>query len=858
MATASRQLASTRANTLANTLTDGPADAGGIPARCHLVLTGRVQGVGMRPTVARLAREYRLAGQVANVGGEVVIDLLGPRQRIERFVATLPRRLPPLARLDAIQRSDGPAPAGEETAAFADQGFAIAPGTAGEADASLAALPPDLAPCPRCLGEMADPTDRRYRYPFINCLDCGPRISLLQALPWRREQTAMAAFALCPDCQREYEDPASRRYHAEVIACPRCGPQLALLAPGGECRARGDGALHQALAALARGEIVALKGVGGFQLLVDATHPAAVQRLRTRKGRPDKPLAVMFANLAQAGRYCRLTPAARRLLQSPAAPIVLVPARAAGSHPPLAAEVAPGTPLLGAMPPASPLHQLLLDDLGTPLVATSGNHSGEPLAARTHEALAQLADVADCFLTHDRPILRRADDPVVRLAAGRPLWLRRARGCPVTVTTGTPRATTQKETPAPWVLALGGYQKVAPALWHAGELTVLPPVGDLASPAARALLRQSITRLPLPPRGPDAIACDSHPDYPTSALARELADDYARQAPAAGRAAAPRVVAVPHHLAHVAAVLAEQPGAQPGAAPGEPLLGIAWDGTGHHPGARDATVLGSECLLLAGGRARRFASLLPFALPGGERAAREPWRCALGLLHGLLGDDLWRQARLPPVADRADTERHLLAQMLTRGTGCTPSSSAGRLFDGVAALLGLCQTTSYEAQAATALELLADPRGRRDYPLPLIPASAPTAIAARVTCDTRPGEPALADALPRWYLDWRPLLRALLADLARGVAPAQMAAALHRALARAMVAVAQRAGARRVVLGGGCLQNRLLLEMALRRLRRAGIDVQWPRQLPAGDGALAAGQAFWAAGLLQPPAPYQE
>jgi hydrogenase maturation protein HypF len=744
--------------------------------RLRILVRGAVQGVGFRPFVHRQATALGLAGWVGNSGDGVTVEAEGDRPAL---AALLPRlgAPPPPARVAAIESAEI-APRGEA-------GFAIRPSeTAGAAGAEML---PDLAPCADCLAELFDPADRRYRYPFIACARCGPRYSVIAALPYDRVRTAMRPFRLCPRCQAEYDDPADRRFHAEATACPACGPRLALRDGAGRTLAEAEEALLAAAAALRAGRIVAVKGVGGFHLMVDARDAAALARLRARKRRPEKPFAVMFPSLAEVARGCRLLPAEEQLLADPARPIVLL--RRAGDA--LAAGVAPGIPWLGALLPYAPLHHLLLRELGFPVVATSGNLSGEPLVTDEPQALDRLAGIADLFLVHDRAILRPVDDSVARLVCGRPLLLRRARGY-----APAPIACTGLR---PGILALGGHLKATVALTRADGVALSQHLGDLAGAPARALHRRALAELVDLHRGEvRRVAADLHPDFASAAAAEALG------LPLTG---------VQHHVAHVVSCMAEN-----GIAP--PALGVAWDGAGYGP---DGTIWGGEFLRVTPAGWRRVAWLRPFRLPGGEAAMREPRRSALGLLFAALGEDAFARTHLPPLAAFSPAERAVVAGMLARGVNAPWTSSAGRLFDAVASLAGLGQRASYEGQAALALEGAADGEtAAQPYPF------------------------ALGGDAAGLVLDWQPALEALLADLAAGAGPGAVAAAFHDGLARAVAAVAARLGDARVVLCGGCFQNARLTAAAVAALRAIGAEPFWHRRVPPNDGGLALGQAVWA------------
>ncbi|MBN2491823.1 MAG: carbamoyltransferase HypF [Planctomycetes bacterium] len=741
-------------------------------------IKGVVQGVGFRPFVYRLATSLGLAGWVQNGAAGVLLEVEGPADRLERFFARLRTEAPPAAGIEATSVT-AVAPRGETA-------FTIRPSDRNEPVEPT--LPPDLATCEECLAEVRDGAARRHAYPFTNCTRCGPRYSILERLPYDRPHTTMKSFAMCADCAAEYRTPGDRRFHAQPIACPRCGPRLTLADGGGRPQVSGPDALAAAVRAVEAGEIVALKGLGGFQLLVDATDSAAVLRLRARKRRPAKPFAVLFPSLERARTHLELSAAEAAALASPEAPILLVLKRGDGG---VAAAVAPDNPRLGVMLPYTPLHALLADALDRPLVCTSGNLSGEPMCIDDAEVIERLGGVVDRILTHDRPIVRPVDDSVARVDGADVVLLRRARG-------HAPR-TIRLPVALPRVLAVGGHLKAAIALGLGDRVLLSQHLGDLDGPEGLEVFDRSVADLmAFLDFKPEAVASDLHPDYASTRRAHELAARYG----------VPHI-AIQHHHAHVAAAAAEHGLTRP-------LLGLAWDGTGYGP---DGTIWGGEALAVEGGRVERVSHLLPFPLPGGERAVEEPRRSALGLLSVLDPD------RAAHEAGRwfAPAERDVLLRMIARGVNAPLTSSMGRLFDAVAALLGLGARCSFESEAAMALEFAAEHAAEDGaYPLPL-----------------GPDRPAVAD--------WRPLAAAVLADRDRGVAPARIAARFHNALADHAVAVARSAGLEDVALTGGCFQNRTLALGARARLEAAGFRVYTHCRVPTNDGGLALGQV-WAAG----------
>ncbi|MEZ0368881.1 MAG: carbamoyltransferase HypF [Candidatus Sericytochromatia bacterium] len=755
--------------------------------RRRLNIRGLVQGLGFRPYVWRLAQSHGLSGSVCNSPAGVMIEIEGPPQQIESFISRLPPEAPPLAQILCLEQ--------EHLPACGEQGFRIVNSQA-QGEASALVLP-DLATCSACRQEIFDPSNRRWRYPFTNCTDCGPRYSIIAGLPYDRPLTAMAAFRMCPACQAEYADPGDRRFHAQPNACPDCGPKLSYADPTGRILAESDHALTQAATLLRSGGILALKGIGGYQLLADARSPDALARLRTRKQRPSKPLAVMFPDLDAVCRHCRVSAEEARQLSSVQAPIVLLDRHSCEDG--LASGINPVAPLrLGAFLPYSPLHHLLLQDLGFAVVATSGNLSDDPLEIDNARALTHLNAIADGFLMHDRPILHRVDDSLLHCVAGEPMLLRRARGYAPLPLPGAQNR----------ILAVGGQLKNTFALSRPGQIFLSPHLGDLDTLSAREAWQETRAHFcQLLASEAEVLACDLHPDYASGALARSLHRPGQRLQP------------VQHHLAHVLAVIAEH-GLDPAAGP---ILGVAWDGAGF---GSDGTIWGGEFITVSPSGWQRAGSLRPFAFAGGEAAFRKPAWLALALLEAIGRDaDGLPPAKVLPPADRA-----LLLQRLRQGKGLL-CSSAGRLFDGLASLLDLRQFCDFEAEAAMALEALAQGAdSAQHYDLPLLEAE-------------------------RLILDWSVLIEALLRDLPSVPRP-RIAAGIHQALAEGILTMARAIGCSRVVLGGGCFQNRLLLEWTLMRLQQAGFKVYWPQAVPANDGGLALGQ-LWAVetGIEQEPGP---
>lgn len=764
--------------------------------RRSVQVEGIVQGVGFRPFVHAIARERSLCGWVRNATAGVEVEVEGRPSDLDDFVEDLRSRAPPLARVERVEVKRMP-PRGDE------EEFRIQESRKGAE--RLAYVPPDTATCDACLRELFDPDDRRYLYPFLNCTRCGPRLTIVRDLPYDRPRTTMAGFPMCSPCRAEYEDPADRRYHAQPTACPDCGPRLGLL--DGQGRAReGEEPLPATVAALRRGEIAAVKGLGGYHLACDARNGEAVARLRRRKHREAKPLAVMAADLETARSLCRVGEREAELLTSPRRPIVLMRKRDGA---PVAGEVAPRNRHLGVMLPYTPLHHLLLSGTGRPLVMTSGNRTDEPIAYRDGDAVERLSGIADLFLTHDRPIEMRCDDSVTRVLCGAEVPVRRSRGyapepvrLPVRIGEGGRAA-----------LAVGGHLKNTFCFTRGRQAFLSHHVGDLENLEACRALETGIEHYRrLFEIEPEIVAHDLHPDYLSTKLAEKL--DVSRR------------TGVQHHHAHVAACLAEH-----GA--GGPAIGVAFDGTGF---GTDGAVWGGEVLVadLAGFERRAHLGYVP--LPGGEAAVREPWRTATAHLFSAFGPDLGGGSERLRAGVDPDRWEGVLG-MLAGGVGSPPTSSVGRLFDAVAALLGLRTEVEFEAQAAMELEAEADPAASGSYPVRLVAGG-----------DGKDGEDGggRGPGAPRVW-DPGPVIAGVVEDVEAGRPASGVAGRFHRTVAAAVehmcTAVREGGGPDRVALTGGVFQNALLTELTVRALEGAGFRVLLHRKVPPNDGGLAYGQA---------------
>ncbi len=757
--------------------------SGAARARCALRVRGTVQGVGFRPAVARIARRARLGGFVRNDSEGAWIEVEGNAAALAEFTEAIRREIPSmahLARITSIEPIEIP-PRG-------DIDFRITPSES--ATRSRTIVPPDAATCDACLGELFDPGNRRFRYPFINCTDCGPRFTIVTDLPYDRPKTTMSAFAMCADCRAEYDDPEDRRFHAEPNACAACGPQVALVQDRA-VRAVGDAAVAAAIELLRGGAIVAVKGLGGYQLAVDATDAAAVGRLRARKRRPHKPFAIMGRDIASLAPVALLDEVALDALQAAARPVVVVPRTSDGR---VADVVAPHLNELGLMLPATPLHHLLFDGGPPLLVMTSGNRAEEPIARDEAEAAEALAYIADAILWHDRAIHTRADDSVVRIVAGAAQPIRRARGIvPESIALGAE---------GPCVLAVGPHLKSTICFTRGADAYLSQHIGDLEGLEAQAFFEEVIAKFAaLLGTRPTAVAHDLHPDYVST-----------RWAVASGLPA----VGVQHHHAHIASCMAEHDRSAP-------VIGVAFDGTGCGPSGE---LWGGEFMLADRRRFRRVGHLRPLALAGGEAAIRQPWRVALAALLDA-GESphllAWIEAR----------QRDAVVRMIDRGAAVQCATGAGRWFDAIAAMVGVRDTITYEGQAAVELESVAA-GASDDRPYPYETAQAPDAP---------------------FVVDLRPTVRAVAMDLRRRAPAANIAARFHSTLADAIVDSCRRLRATHdlhvVALSGGCFQNRRLTEQVRTPLVNEGFDVLVHRRVPPNDAGVALGQAAVAHSRLQ-------
>ena len=782
--------------------------------RLHIQIHGAVQGVGFRPFVYRLATEMHLNGWVLNSSQGVFIEVEGQKQILDAFLLRVEREKPPRSFIQSLESSF------LDPAGFTN--FEIRHSDArGEPTALVL---PDIATCPDCLREVLDPSNRRFLYPFTNCTNCGPRFSIIESLPYDRANTTMKKFEMCDECRFEYENPLDRRFHAQPNACSKCGPHLEIWDCNGAILAAHRDALSRAADEIRKGKVVAVKGLGGFHLMVDAGNDDAVCRLRQRKHREEKPLAVMYPTL-QAVRFdCNVSELEERLLLSPESPIVLLTQRSqtvrtkhigGKSQWRIAPSVAPGNPYLGAMLPYTPLHHVLMRELGFPVVATSGNLSDEPICTGEHEALKRLNDIADIFLIHNRPIARHVDDSIVRMMTERELVLRRARGyapLPIQIKENTHRTPgAQRESS---ILAVGAHLKNTIALTSGENVFISQHIGDLETKEAYEAFQTVITSFKgLYSSSPSTVVADAHPAY--------LSSQYAGST---GKT----VKYIQHHYAHVASCMAENQ------LEGR-VLGVSWDGTGY---GLDGTVWGGEFLLTDETSFKRVATFKNFLLPGGERSVKEPRRTALGVLYELFGDKLFEHPELVSLNSFSKEECSVLHQMLKRRINSPLTSSVGRLFDAVASMIGIRQQVAFEGQAAMELEFLAaGVTSEECYPFSIIHYQSAIDENQRQKQDPQNENRGL-----KFIVDWKPTINSILEDLKRNVATSLISVKFHNTLIDVIIEIARCVGEKRVVLSGGCFQNKYLTERAVHGLEAAGFRPYWHQRVPPNDGGIALGQ----------------
>ncbi len=754
--------------------------------RIRYLFSGIVQGVGFRPFIYRLAVKNNLSGFVQNTPEGVIAETEGTADALDSFIADVQNDFPPLAHVTQIEIS--------EIALHHDNTFAIIPSAAhGQADVHIT---PDAATCPDCLKELFDSTNRRFRYPFTNCTHCGPRLTIINAIPYDRANTSMSCFSLCEKCRAEYENPADRRFHAEPNACPVCGPRLKLYDTAGN-PVKTDDPVKTAIDLLLSGHILAIKGLGGFHLSVDAGNNDAVKKLRSRKYREEKPLAVMVRDIHAAKQIAEVSKEEEKLLTSPQRPIVLLKKIKSSL---ISDYIAPEVPNLGIMLPYTPLHHLLLENAFTTLVMTSANQVDEPICIGNREAQKRLQGIADYFLMHNRDILVRCDDSISFVADKSPRLLRRARGY-------VPQPLQLKNS-YPLIFAAGGQLKTTQCILKGRFAFVSPHIGDMETPQARDFFHESITLMKrITESDPQVIASDYHPGYYSTKVAQELSAD--------------RMIKVQHHHAHIVSCMAENQ------IEGK-VIGLAMDGTGY---GMDGNAWGGEFLIADETGFERFGHLQYIVLPGGEKAIHEPWRIAVSLLKLAYGSS-WKDIaeRLDLISDKNQIE--LFDKIIDGKINSPLSSGLGRLFDGVAALIRSRRKVSFEGQAAMGLETLATGSSGEPYPFEIMSAK---------------DEPRI--------LDVTATVKAIVDDMDAGQSSNKIAASFHQTIIHAFASMAgkmrEETGLVRVALSGGCFQNKILLEGTVDKLRNSGFDVYCHRQVPANDGGISLGQAVVAASLIQ-------
>ena len=743
--------------------------------RFGITVEGAVQGVGFRPFIYRLAKETGVSGFVRNTNQGVYIEAEGDYMLLRKFVSKIETEKPPLASIRKMKIV--------ECDSLDSSGFNILQSK--NSGDKTAMILPDIAVCEDCIGEIFDPSNRRYLYPFTNCTNCGPRYSIIESLPYDRQNTSMKKFGMCKRCSEEYENPSDRRFHAQPNACPDCGPHLELWDIDGKVSSHHHEAMLETVQRIRDGKIAAVKGIGGFHLIVDAKNEDAVNTLRKRKGRLEKPFALMFPTIESVRMLCEVSDFEMNLLLSPESPIVLLKRNSSDD---LAPSVAPGNPYFGVMLPYSPLHHILMDLLAFPVIATSGNLSDEPLCSDENEASDQLKGMTDFFLIHNRPIINQVDDSIVREIMGREMLLRRARGyAPLPFS----HAGVKKR-----VLAVGGHLKNAVGLSKDNNTFISQHIGNLDSKQSYKSFRKTIDNLRrIYEIKPDIITCDKHPDY--------LSTQYAS-------VSGLPVIHVQHHYAHIMSCMSEHNLDQP-------ALGVCWDGTGY---GDDGTIWGGEFLLIDGKGYKRVAHFRTFPLPGGEAAVKEPRRSALGLLSEIFKDNFTDIREISTMKAFTEIELRTIMRAIRQKLNSPLTSSAGRLFDAVSSIMGIQQVNDFEGQAAMKIEFLAENNDTDE----------------NYSFDLTKTESAV-------IIDWEPMILQIISDLVNKVSKADISSRFHNTLVEIIIRTVQLYKQDKIVLTGGCFQNKYLLEKAVNKLQNAGFHPYWHRLIPPNDGGLALGQA---------------
>lgn len=768
--------------------------------RTRILISGAVQGVGFRPFIYRLAKSLGLAGFVLNNEEGVKIEVEGDNFLVSQFLKRLELEKPPRSIVTDIKIADIPI--------LGEREFIITHSVSdGEKEVSVL---PDIATCSDCLSEIFDPSNRRYLYPFTNCVNCGPRFSIIESVPYDRKNTSMRDFEMCSECAAEYENPLDRRYHAQPVACPRCGPHVELLNCNGSVLAKHHEGILLTARAVLDGKIVALKGLGGFQLVVLAGNNDAVVRLRQLKHREEKPFALMFPDIESVRCVCHVNQKEQELLCSPEAPIVLLRKRDNVDFQSMVAlQVAPKNPYLGIMLPYTPLHHILMRLINKPIVATSGNISDEPICIDNQEALQRLGKIADLFLVHNRRIVRHVDDSVAGVINDEVFIYRRARGyapLPVQIPLETKPA-----------LAFGAHLKNTVCFGFGNKAFISQHIGDLETLEAFRCFKKSSIDLPeLYEKQPEVVVCDLHPDYLSTKHAEETGFP---------------VIRVQHHYAHILSCMAENR-LHP------PVLGVAWDGTGY---GTDGTIWGGEFLKVTESGFERVAHLKPFLLAGGDFASRECRRSAIGVLYEIYGDQLLKQNNISSINAFKEYELQNIVNLLKSGKGCVKTTSIGRLFDAVSSILGIRQYSVYEGQGAMELEFsIGNVETDEEYPFLL-------ACPDGGCYNSEMRSPKESEKKLIVMLDWTPLLKSIIEDYNNGICISKISAKFHNTVVKFIIEVARIIGEQRIVLSGGCFQNRYLTERAIKKLTECGFVVYRHKLIPCNDGGISLGQIMAAA-----------
>ncbi|MHB8580780.1 MAG: carbamoyltransferase HypF [Ignavibacteriaceae bacterium] len=744
-------------------------------SRVHIVIMGAVQGVGFRPFIFRLAKEMNLNGYVLNSSQGVLIEAEGNKNILDEFILRIEKEKPSLSVITSLEFS------------FLDpKGYHKFEIKESEKNNEIAALIlPDIAVCKECLEEMFDPNDRRFLYPFINCTNCGPRFSIIESLPYDRPNTSMKVFEMCEDCRKEYENPLNRRFHAQPIACPRCGPHLELWDDKGNILSAHHSALVEAANKIKQGSIIAFKGLGGFQLIVDSRNDKAVSNLRIKKCREEKPFALMFPDLEFVKQVCEVSPFEERLLLSAESPIVLLKKK---RHTKILSElVAPANPYLGVMLPYTPLHHILMKELNFPIVATSGNLSEEPICIDEYKALKRLKEIAEYFLVHNRPIVRHVDDSIVRVVLDREMVIRRARGyAPLPIK--LKNSNYEKS-----ILAVGGHLKNTIALKVKDNMFISQHIGDLSIIETFNCFNTVIEDFQkLYEVDADQVVCDSHPEYLSTKYAKSLNKNF---------------YSVQHHYAHIASCRAENQ------VEGN-ALGVAWDGTGY---GLDGMIWGGEFFISGEDSYKHIGQFRQFRLPGGESAIKEPKRSAAGLLYEIFGDDLFNKKFSDICKNFGEKELLLIQKMLNKKINCPLTSSVGRIFDAVSSLIDIAHVSNYEGQSAMMLEFAADPNIKGSYSF-------------------------FINYKDKFIVDWEKTIKQILKDKLTGIDSSVISAKFHNTLAQIILDVAENIKEEKVILSGGVFQNVFLVERTVKLLEQNKFKVYRHQRVPPNDGGISLGQ----------------